>query len=504
MYPNLNQGYPANNSPYPTQQNGFPQPDQYGFSPLGGQQPGGQPGYPPQQNAGYPPQQGGYPPQQGGYPPQSGGYPPQQGGYPPQQGGYPPQQGGYPPQQGGYPPQSGGYPPQQGGYPPQDQFGQQSAQQPAYPSQSGGYPPQQGGYPPQQGGYPAQSGGYPQQEGAYPSAHPAGYTLGAPAQATSHHYEPTLLPCEPFDAMSDSQRLYKAMKGFGTDETTLLDVLCKRTSDQRQQIKLQYKSDVGKDLVKNLKGETGGNLEKLLMSLMMTPSELEAHDLRKALDGMGTNEFALIDVVCTKNNQEMRDLKDAYRRMYGKDLENEVSGDVSGYMRRLLVSLITANRSNAAPDQMKAAQQAKDLQKAGAKRLGTDEVQFNRIFASESYEQLKMVFDEYYKLTGKDIDKALKDEMSGSVERAFLTIAQIARNPPAYYAQRIYESTVGMGTNDRDLIRLIVTRSEIDMVQVKQMFERKYGKSLEGFIKGDCSGDYKRGLLCLIGSPNWK
>ena len=61
---------------------------------------------------------------------------------------------------------------------------------------------------------------------------------------------------------------------------------------------------------------------------------------------------------------------------------------------------------------------------AGEKRLGTNEVVFNRIFASESFGQLKLVFEEYYKLTGHDIEKAVKSEMSGDVERAFLAVGR--------------------------------------------------------------------------------
>jgi hypothetical protein len=45
-----------------------------------------------------------------------------------------------------------------------------------------------------------------------------------------------------------------------------------------------------------------------------------------------------------------------------------------------------------------------------------------RIFAGESFPHLRLVFDEYKKITGHDIETAIRREMSTSVQRAFLAV----------------------------------------------------------------------------------
>ncbi|VDI60037.1 Hypothetical predicted protein [Mytilus galloprovincialis] len=57
----------------------------------------------------------------------------------------------------------------------------------------------------------------------------------------------------------------------------------------------------------------------------------------------------------------------------------------------------------------------------------------------------------------------------------------------------------GLGTDDDTLCRVLVSRCEVDMVQIKEEFQKKYKQTLAMFISDDVSGDYKDLCLALLG-----
>ena len=95
----------------------------------------------------------------------------------------------------------------------------------------------------------------------------------------------------PNNPAEDATRLYKAMKGLGTDEAALIDVLCKRTSRQREEIANVYKASYGKDLLKNIESETSGDFRDVLRALIMRPIYFEAYALRGSIEGIFNKIF---------------------------------------------------------------------------------------------------------------------------------------------------------------------------------------------------------------------
>eukprot|EP01137_Pigoraptor_chileana_P030120 Opistho-2@16269 len=309
----------------------------------------------------------------------------------------------------------------------------------------------------------------------------------------------TIQPTAGFNAEKDAEVLRKAMKGLGTDEAAITVVLANRTAVERQAIKVMFKQMFGKDLITDLKSELSGNFEEVCLALLKTPPEFDAYTLRKAMKGAGTDEQTLIEVLLTRGNREIEAIKAAYAHEYKRDLEKDIMSETSGHFRRLLVSVLQAHRDESmVVDPAKAHEDADALHKAGEKKWGTDESKFNQIFAVRNWYQLRATFDAYQKISGHEIEKAIKSEFSGDIEDSYLAIIEYVRSPPAYFAGRLYKSMKGAGTDDEGLIRAVITRAELDMVEIKAAFQTKYGKTLGSFIKGDCSGDYKKILLDLV------
>jgi len=291
------------------------------------------------------------------------------------------------------------------------------------------------------------------------------------------------------------------MKGLGTDEKGLIKVLCHRSANQRAQIANIYKTMYGKDLIKDLTSETSGKLELLLQALMYAGADYDAYELHHAMSGIGTDESTLIEILASRTPHEIREIKEAYQRMYGKDLEKALESETSGHFKRLLISLSTGGRNETLTiDRVHALKQAQDLHSAGVKKwFGTDESTFNAIMCAENYAQLQTIFGEYQKLAKHDIEEAIHKEFSGDIEAGLSAVVKCVKNRPAYFAERLHDSMAGMGTKDRTLIRIIVSRSEKDMVQIKQEFQRLYGKALDKAVAGDTSGKYEDALLALLG-----
>lgn len=285
------------------------------------------------------------------------------------------------------------------------------------------------------------------------------------------------------------------MKGFGTDEDALIKVLCHRTSDQRQEIAEAFEKAYGKTLKEKIKSETSGKFETLLIALLTPLPDFYCRELKQPLSA----KKVLVEVLCSLFNGEIEVVKASFSEMYGQDLEAAILGDGdSNFFQTLMIALSRAEKDESGDIDVDAAKEdANNL--IEAENAFEYEGIFEEMLCNRGYDQLRTILREYQILRGKSFLKLIKKSFSGDEKTGMMHIFRCLNNKAEFFAHQLNDAMEGLGTNDQKLIRLIVTRCEIDMVEIKAAFNRLFGKSLKDFIKSDCSGDYKHALYALIG-----
>ncbi|KAF9883629.1 hypothetical protein FE257_003136 [Aspergillus nanangensis] len=412
-------------------------------------------------------------------PGQPGPYPPQQnfGGY-----GAPPQQ--YPPPQGM--PAPGGYP-QGPGYPPPPQHAPYGGHSQApYPPQGGpGYPPPHG--PPPPGPYGNAPSPQPPQHFQGPLSMPSpGYALGQMA---------------PGDFRREADALRKAMKGFGTDEKALIQVLANLDPLQMAAVKSTYTNHLGRDLIKDVKSETGSYLRQGLVAVIEGPLAHDASSARDAVQGMGTKEWLLDDVLLGRSNADISAIKSAYEHTYRRSLQKDVEGDLSFKTLSLFNLILRASRHEESfpVDPRTIEEEARAIHSATASmRNNVEEV--CSIFARSSDNELRAINQAFNNRYHASLEKHIEKEFSGHMKDALLHMLRTALDPAMRDAVLLEECMKGMGTKDEKLVVRVVrvhwNRQHLEAV--KRAYQHKFGKDLISRVRSETSGDYQRLMVALL------
>ncbi|XP_063065758.1 uncharacterized protein LOC134457712 [Engraulis encrasicolus] len=315
-------------------------------------------------------------------------------------------------------------------------------------------------------------------------------------------YYGTVTPHPNFSAIRDAAALQKAIEAKGVDEATIIDLLVKRTNEQRQQIKAAYELDTKKPMEGAIKSALRSDLEDVVLALLMTPAEYDAHVLKHAMQGLGTHEDILTEIMASRSNKQISEIKKVFNKAYNEELEEDIKNDTSGDFLAALLALCKANRiEDSYMDDCLAKQDAKALYEAGEKQEGTDIAVFIDIFTSRSGPQLTKIFRMYSSYYGEEgLAAAVEKELKGDIEDCLVALLKCAWNTPAYFAEKLHLAMEqGMGTNKDTLTRIIVSRSELDLKKILKEYQRIYGPTLQESILAETKGDYEKILLGLCG-----
>ncbi len=179
-------------------------------------------------------------------------------------------------------------------------------------------------------------------------------------------------------------------------------------------------------------------------------------------------------------------------------------GDTSGDYRKLLQSLIGMKRQEASEvDMNEVRRDLIELVAAGvANKWGTDESKFQHVFATRPYAHLRKLFELIEVETKQTMENMIKKEMSGQLQNTYLALIRNIKNRPGYFASEIKKAIKGLGTDEHTLNRIVVSRCEVDMRQIKEEFRKGTDNTMEHEVAHDVSGDYGKLLAELLKDPS--
>lgn len=208
---------------------------------------------------------------------------------------------------------------------------------------------------------------------------------------------------------TEVEMIRNSIKGKSKDENTLIKLITSWTNEERRRIKKSYDTFYGSDLIEDFKKELKGDFEDTVIALFYHPIDYDCYQLHYAIYGLGTIEDILIEIISTRPNSILKQIKQRYTQIYpGKNLINDVKGDTSGNFEDTLVALLEEKRaSNIEPNYADCENCASLLfQKADAKV-------YMKIFTEKSQADFVIIEDFYYNLAEKTLLTTVEKEFSG-------------------------------------------------------------------------------------------
>ena len=149
------------------------------------------------------------------------------------------------------------------------------------------------------------------------------------------------------DCSEKAKLLYNSgEKKAGTNEGIFYEIFCKSSFEEIKMINNIYTQKYNHDLVKAIEKEFSGHDRRFLKAIVrfaIDPIEYYARRINFAVKGLGTNNSLLIRMLVKRYEIDMPQIREAYKRIFNKDMIKDIEGDTSGDYRKLLVELASHN-----------------------------------------------------------------------------------------------------------------------------------------------------------------
>lgn len=289
-----------------------------------------------------------------------------------------------------------------------------------------------------------------------------------------------------------AEKLHTNLYGPKKDDI-ILQITMNTNLSNRISISQYYKAAYNKSLFEDIKSKISGDFGYCAAQMFLTPLEFCLHHLKIGLKK--GNECAF-EMLTSKTPEELKIIENVYKRSSGNELKDDIKKVFSGSVGNNLLNLFDTPRlSNPKPRKNECEKYANKLIEKDPKNWVDDESLFKEIFIQRSPEELILIARFYLKSTGNNLLDVVEKKIKGKQQMLLKEILYNNIMPHELFAEKIYLAIKGAGTNEEILTRALVSRCELDMPLMREIYQFKYNVSMKDDIFGDTSGSYQK--LCI-------
>ena len=276
-------------------------------------------------------------------------------------------------------------------------------------------------------------------------------------------------------------------------EDIILDTIMKNNLKSRFEISNYYKRTYGISLFEEIQTKVKGDFGDCACQLFLSPLDFCIHHLHIGLDK--GNEVAM-EQLTSRSIEDLKLIEEQYNKTYEKDLKTEISNKFKGAVGNNLLNLWNTKRiENHNPDKKECENFANILINNKPIDWVENENIFKEIFIERSPEEIVLIARYYLKNTGKNLIDDIENKTDGNNRILLKEILYNNIRPHEIFADKIKKSVKGLGTDEYSLSRVLVSRCDLDMNYIRDMYQTKYKASLKDDVVDDTSDSYQK--LCV-------
>lgn len=285
------------------------------------------------------------------------------------------------------------------------------------------------------------------------------------------------------------------------DPRKVIATVSHRNTEELKLVRQAYCALYNHDIL-HLLSQKNNLFARVVYLRVSEPHERDAEIVRGALFGSSLDVDTLTEVICTRPSTELRNVREAYRSRYMSGLDEDVSFKINGSLKEVLLAVLKSSRyAGARVEAGMAMCDAKTLYEAIESGKHVDQRSIISILSQRNTDQMRAILCSYKQLYGHDFMKFLKKDKCGAFGKQLRVVVRCIQSPEKQLAKRLRRALMNCDAREA-LIRIVVTRSEIDIKRINSAFTAKSRWSLDSLIRNEFNNNstsHTEGAYNLVG-----